>query len=167
MKKKYYLIILFILLFVFLGIFSVYADSVYNIDTKYGVKQVVVPTGATDLEVLKLLAKNYYELSYEHDVLLEDYKKATSDTNDYITENQKLRLRYDDLIQDYELLSKKYGSLFKSKYFKSYISVNAGFDDNKLSSGGISLGVIMNDKVTIGCGLQYPLELRISAGYVF
>ena len=74
---------------------TVGAVEYYEVDTKYGTKTVVVPNGYTTDEVLCQIAKSYYELSGDFDILTVQYEELSSEVKDYIAKNEEPRLSYE------------------------------------------------------------------------
>ena len=58
---------------------TVGAVEYYEVDTKYGTKTVVVPNGYTTDEVLCQIAKSYYELSGDFDILTVQYDELSEE----------------------------------------------------------------------------------------
>ena len=95
-----------------------FADTIYEIDTKYGKEQVVIPDGYTAEEVLLIVAKNYYELNHEHTELEESVEKLNATIDNYIEQNRELRERYNALIVKYDNLIKEIESYGRLSNFK-------------------------------------------------
>ena len=70
--------------------FMCFSKTVYKVDTAFGEKTVVVPDGATCEDVMLVLAKNYYEISYEYDSVLEELGNLKSEVSYYIEENKSV-----------------------------------------------------------------------------
>ena len=68
----------------------VFATS-YEIMTDRGKQEVVVPDGYDPLDVLLIIAQNYYNLNYKYEEIVIDYEKLTDKANSYIEANNQLR----------------------------------------------------------------------------
>ena len=101
---KRIIILLFIIL---LSASSIMADTVYEIDTEYGKEKVVIPDGYTEKDVLLKVAKAYYELNHDAEILKNQLQETTESCESYLSENKSLREKYNDLITDYDVLIKK------------------------------------------------------------
>ena len=149
-----------------------FADKVYEIETKYGTRTVVVPEGYTEEDVMLILAKNYYELDYEYKELSESAKKLVSDVESYMEENKKLREDYDNLISDYDILVEKLDILSKKDKISCFTMANALIDkDFKFFGMSMDLGICVYEafllKVNLNYGFNDSIGFGVGFGYLF
>lgn len=156
-------------------LFSVFPTT-YTIDTKYGEREVVVPDGYTDKDVLLIVAKNYYEQTEDFTALQTKAEELTQQVDQYVSENQKLRDEYNDLFSLYERLVSKYQTLNSINWLKGYIGGEIGYSiDQKVSGFQIDLGGVLFEDYLIKAGLGFNFNssirdsftLSIGFGYVF
>ena len=98
-----------------------FASTIYTVETDRGPQEVVIPDGYSELDVLLLLAKNYYNLSYEHDELLEKTEQLNTTLAEYMSANDQLNSQYKKVIADYEDLVTKYKQLSQTTPLKGLI----------------------------------------------
>ena len=60
---------------------ALYSEQVFEVDTKSGIKTVVVPDGYSTEEVLCQIAKAYYELDEDYDTLTIQYEDLAEEVN--------------------------------------------------------------------------------------
>lgn len=172
---KRLLILLIMLPAITLGCFP---DSVYKVDTSYGEKTVVVPEGLTCEDVMLILAKNYYELSYEHDNSLKELETLSNEVKNYIDENRKLRDSQAQITNDYKELVSKFDSLQRSQNFLLYVKPGVIFTGFIPSGADLSAGTIMGTSFMIEAGISVPFNIlspsspgnltwRLGLGFVF
>ena len=166
--KKIFIITLIALV----SLFSLFADKTYEIETKYGLKTVVVPDGYTAEDVLLIIAKNYYELDHEYKDLQETVKELTESANQYIEANHKLREDYEALKSDYEILTEKLTKLSKTTTLYCFSFANILFDFQSVISGAsIDFGLVIKETFMIKTGISYNLSnklgLSLGLGYMF
>ena len=167
MKK---ILIYIILLMIPLMCFS---STSYVIDTSQGEKSVVVPDGMTCEDVMLMLAKNYYEISYEYDSALEELDNLKSEVLSYIEENKSLRESQGHLEEIYKSLSKKQDKLLKKQNFLAYIKPSMIFNGQGSPGLGVSAGFILGTSFMVDVGLSFELDpsikssLKWSTGFGF
>ena len=124
---------------------TVGAVEYYEVDTKYGTKTVVVPNGYTTDEVLCQIAKSYYELSGDFDILTvqKQYQTLAS-------------------LQNKESLLDNFGF---------YVSMESSIN-NDLSMG-LKGGILLAKRVMLGGGLRLtpkmenPFQFIVEIGCTF
>lgn len=150
---------------------SVGAVDYYEVDTKYGIKTVVVPDGYTSEDVLCEVAKAYYELSGDFDALNIQYKELSEEVKDYITKNEELRFSYETLQNQYQTLVSLQGKESFLNNFGIYLGLDTSISNN--FSVGMKGGVFLAKKILIGGGirvaplLENPIQILIEIGYMF
>ena len=134
-----------------------FSGTSYIVDTSQGQKSVVVPDGMTCEDVMLTLAKNYYEISYEYDSVLEELGNLKSEVLSYIEENKSLRESRAKLEKDYQDLTKKQDKLLSKQNFLVYIKPSAIFKGYETSGLGASLGFILgtSSMIEVGCTFEY------------
>ena len=134
-----------------------FSGTSYIVDTSQGQKSVVVPDGMTCEDVMLTLAKNYYEISYEYDSVLEELGNLKSEVLSYIEENKSLRESRAQLEKDYQDLTKKQDKLLSKQNFLVYIKPSAIFKGYETSGLGASLGFILgtSSMIEVGCTFEY------------
>lgn len=145
----------------------------YKIDTKYGTKTVVVPTGYTTEEVLCQIAKAYYELDEDFDVLTAQYEGVSEEVKEYITKNEELRFSYETLQKQYQTLVSLQNKESLLGNFGFYVSMDSTFNRN--FSIGLKGGILLAKKVMLGGGLRLtpvlntnaPLQIIVEIGCIF
>ena len=112
----------------------VFATS-YEIMTDKGKQEVVVPDGYDPLDVLLIIAQNYYNLNYKYEEIVIDYEKLTDKANSYIEANNQLRANYcaleskfEDLSKAFENQSKEYSKATKIDLIKSQVGFQLGYN---------------------------------------
>ena len=156
----------------------VFATS-YEIMTDKGKQEVVVPDGYDPLDVLLIIAQNYYNLNYKYEEIVIDYEKLTDKANSYIEANNQLRANYcaleskfEDLSKAFENLSKEYSKATKIDLIKSQVGFQLGYNPfvQKLNIG-ITYGAVLMEKVnllsSIVAELGDPPSLSVSLGLLF
>lgn len=163
----------FILILVIL-ITSLYAfaDTTYEVETKYGLKTVVVPDGQTTEDVMLILAKYYYELDEDYKSLQKSTEELIEKANSYMDSNNKLVEHYNNLIDDYDILSDKLTQLAKVKTLRYFAFVNAIYSFKNPTPGfSLDLGVTFFEKVSIKAGVVYNTDknfgVNVGIGYTF
>lgn len=150
-----------------------FSGTVYKVNTSYGEKTVVVPEGMTCEDVMLTLAKNYYEISYEYDSILEDLNSLKSEVETYVEENKALRESRAQLEEDYQDLTKKQDKLLHKQNFLIYMKPSVIFDGYRTSGLNASLGFILNTSSMIEAGFTFEYGpsteafLRWSMGFGF
>lgn len=159
---------LIILLFVILSLSatSLYADTIYTIDTDYGEKTVVIPDGYTEKDVLLTIAKNYYELNEEDKQLKEKVNELNTQVTEYISENKSLREKNATLTENYSQLLGKYRTLNSMGFVRGFAVGYLSFV-RQVTSGGIDIGVILGDSFIIKGSFSYPTLFSVGVGFVF
>lgn len=161
--RKIVLIVLMALLYT-----PVFSDITYEINTKYGKEQVVIPDGYTEKDVLLKLAEAYYEQDHDIKELEEEITNLIKASEDYISENKSLRLKYEDLIKDYDVLVNRLNLRNNLNWFKGYIGVQ--YSPYKGQPGlGATIGSLLFNKVFISATANYyvadsTLGFSIGAG---
>ena len=143
-----------------------FADTTYEIDTKYGKEQVVIPDGYTAEEVLLIVAKNYYELNYEHTELEESVEKLNATIDNYIEQNRELRERHNALIVKYDNLVKEIESYGRLSNFKGYVGGTFTYDFKDTYGGGITAGMFLFNKTLLSVSVYFPFIVGVSVGFV-
>ena len=172
MKK----LIVFILVMMFAV--PVFATS-YEIMTDKGKQEVVVPDGYDPLDVLLIIAQNYYNLNYKYEEIVIDYEKLTDKANSYIEANNQLRANYcaleskfEDLSKAFENLSKEYSKATRIDLIKSQVGFQLGYNPfvQKLNIG-MTYGAVLMEKVnllsSIVAELGDPPSMSVSLGLLF
>lgn len=156
----------------------VFATS-YEIMTDKGKQEVVVPDGYDPLDVLLIIAQNYYNLNYKYEEIVIDYEKLTDKANSYIEANNQLRANYcaleskfEDLSKAFENLSKEYSKATKIDLIKSQVGFQLGYNPfvQKLNIG-MTYGAVLMEKVnllsSIVAELGDPPSMSVSLGLLF
>ena len=156
----------------------VFATS-YEIMTDKGKQEVVVPDGYDPLDVLLIIAQNYYNLNYKYEEIVVDYEKLTDKANSYIEANNQLRANYcaleskfEDLSKAFENLSKEYSKATKIDLIKSQVGFQLGYNPfiQKLNIG-MTYGAVLMEKVnllsSIVAELGDPPSMSVSLGLLF
>ena len=156
----------------------VFATS-YEIMTDKGKQEVVVPDGYDPLDVLLIIAQNYYNLNYKYEEIVIDYEKLTDKANSYIEANNQLRANYcaleskfEDLSKAFENQSKEYSKATKIDLIKSQVGFQLGYNPfvQKLNIG-MTYGAVLMEKVnllsSIVAELGDPPSMSVSLGLLF
>ena len=156
----------------------VFATS-YEIMTDKGKQEVVVPDGYDPLDVLLIIAQNYYNLNYKYEEIVIDYEKLTDKANSYIEANNQLRANYcaleskfEDLSKAFENLSKEYSKATRIDLIKSQVGFQLGYNPfvQKLNIG-MTYGAVLMEKVnllsSIVAELGDPPSMSVSLGLLF
>ena len=156
----------------------VFATS-YEIMTDRGKQEVVVPDGYDPLDVLLIIAQNYYNLNYKYEEIVIDYEKLTDKANSYIEANNQLRANYcaleskfEDLSKAFENLSKEYSKATRIDLIKSQVGFQLGYNPfvQKLNIG-MTYGAVLMEKVnllsSIVAELGDPPSMSVSLGLLF
>ena len=156
----------------------VFATS-YEIMTDKGKQEVVVPDGYDPLDVLLIIAQNYYNLNYKYEEIVIDYEKLTDKANSYIEANNQLRASYcaleskfEDLSKAFENLSKEYSKATRIDLIKSQVGFQLGYNPfaQKLNIG-MTYGAVLMEKVnllsSIIAELGDPPSMSVSLGLLF
>lgn len=145
MKK---LIIAFVLLLaVCMPIFS---STIYEVETKSGTQQVIIPDGYTEKDVLLILAKAYYDLNTDYDKLAENVKDLSTQVETYIAKNQELRQEYDKLIDLNQQLTEKLETKAKLVLLRPLFGGGVGYDPlNKSIAPSIIAGAELLEKLQV------------------
>lgn len=156
-------------------LFSIFPTT-YTIDTKYGEREVVVPDGYTDKDVLLAIAKKYYEQTEDFDALQTKAEELTQQVDQYVSENQNLRNEYNDLFSLYERLVSKYQTLNSLDWLKGYAGGEISYSiDNSISGFQLDIGALLFKNFLMKTGLGFSfgqsvsesLTLSIGFGYFF
>ena len=156
----------------------VFATS-YEIMTDKGKQEVVVPDGYDPLDVLLIIAQNYYNLNYKYEEIVIDYEKLTDKANSYIEANNQLRANYyaleskfEDLSKAFENLSKEYSKATKIDLIKSQVGFQLGYNPfvQKLNIG-MTYGAVLMEKVNLLSSIVAELgdspSMSVSVGLLF
>ena len=156
----------------------VFATS-YEIMTDRGKQEVVVPDGYDPLDVLLIIAQNYYNLNYKYEEIVIDYEKLTDKANSYIEANNQLRANYcaleskfEDLSKAFENLSKEYSKATKIDLIKSQVGFQLGYNPfvQKLNIG-MTYGAVLMEKVNLLSSINAELgdspSMSVSLGLLF
>ena len=156
----------------------VFATS-YEIMTDRGKQEVVVPDGYDPLDVLLIIAQNYYNLNYKYEEIVIDYEKLTDKANSYIEANNQLRAHYcaleskfEDLSKAFENLSKEYSKATKIDLIKSQVGFQLGYNPfvQKLNIG-MTYGAVLMEKVNLLSSINAELgdspSMSVSLGLLF
>lgn len=161
------------IIMVLLALFNtVYASQTFELETKYGIKTVVIPDGYTAEEVLCQVAKAYYELNEEHKILIVEYQELSDEVKEYIKSNEELRTEYINLLEKYQNLVSLQNKESFSDNFRLYINADSSIGGNSLSLG-VNGGMMLFEKVMLGGGLRInPLvwgspQFAVQIGVVF
>lgn len=154
------------LIFTLLIIMPVYSVTTYTIETAYGDKTVVVPDGYTDKDVLLIVAKSYYELNEEQKQLTSEYETLKTQLSEYININTSLREINSELQNNYDTVVRKLETLNSMGMVKGLVGGHLSFFD-KVSSGGLDIGIIFSDTYIINASVNYPLTFSIGFGILF
>ena len=156
----------------------VFATS-YEIMTDKGKQEVVVPDGYDPLDVLLIIAQNYYNLNYKYEEIVVDYEKLTDKANSYIEANNQLRANYcaleskfEDLSKAFENLSKEYSKATRIDLIKSQVGFQLGYNPfvQKLNIG-MTYGAVLMEKVNLLSSIVAELgdspSMSVSLGLLF
>lgn len=156
----------------------VFATS-YEIMTDRGKQEVVVPDGYDPLDVLLIIAQNYYNLNYKYEEIVIDYEKLTDKANSYIEANNQLRANYcaleskfEDLSKAFENLSKEYSKATKIDLIKSQVGFQLGYNPfvQKFNIG-MTYGAVLMEKVNLLSSIIAELgdspSMSVSLGLLF
>ena len=156
----------------------VFATS-YEIMTDKGKQEVVVPDGYDPLDVLLIIAQNYYNLNYKYEEIVVDYEKLTDKANSYIEANNQLRANYcaleskfEDLSKAFENLSKEYSKATRIDLIKSQVGFQLGYNPfvQKLNIG-MTYGAVLMEKVNLLSSINAELgdspSMSVSLGLLF
>ena len=156
----------------------VFATS-YEIMTDRGKQEVVVPDGYDPLDVLLIIAQNYYNLNYKYEEIVIDYEKLTDKANSYIEANNQLRANYcaleskfEDLSKAFENLSKEYSKATRIDLIKSQVGFQLGYNPfvQKLNIG-MTYGAVLMEKVNLLSSINAELgdspSMSVSLGLLF
>ena len=151
---------------------TLYSYQSFNVDTKYGVKTVVVPNGYSTEEVLCQIAKAYYELDEDYNTLTIQYEDLSEEIKEYIKDNEELRFSYDTLQKQYQSLVSLQNKDSTLDNFRLYLSMDSSLT-NKFPFMGVSGGMVLFDKLMLGGGLRLtptevsPIQLIAEIGFLF
>lgn len=144
----------------------IYSETSYTVETTYGDKTVVIPDGYTDIDVLLIIAKAYYELNEEQSQLHNEYEILKTQVNEYKESNASLRNLNSKLQNNYDSLVKKLETLNSMNMVRGVAGGHLTFF-NSVSGGGIDLGLIIYDSCLLNISVNYPLTFNIGLGIVF
>lgn len=156
----------------------VFATS-YEIMTDKGKQEVVVPDGYDPLDVLLIIAQNYYNLNYKYEEIVIDYEKLTDKANSYIEANNQLRANYcaleskfEDLSKAFENLSKEYSKATKIDLIKSQVGFQLGYNPFAQKFNiGMTYGAVLMEKVNLLSSINAELgdspSMSVSLGLLF
>ena len=151
---------------------ALYSEQIFEVDTKSGIKTVVVPDGYSTEEVLCQIAKAYYELDEDYDTLTIQYKDLSEEIKEYIKDNEELRFSYDTLQKQYQSLVSLQNKDSLLDNFRLYLSMDSSLI-NEFLSMGVNGGMVLFDKVMLGGGLRLtpkessPLQIVAEIGFLF
>ena len=151
---------------------ALYSEQIFEVDTKYGVKTVVVPDGYSTEEVLCQIAKAYYELDEDYDTLTIQYEDLAEEVKEYIKDNEELRFSYDTLQKQYQSLVSLQNKDSLMDNFRLYLSMNSSLNRG-FPSMGVNGGTVLFDKLMLGGGLRFtptessPLQIVVEIGFLF
>ena len=151
---------------------ALYSEQIFEVDTKYGVKTVVVPDGYSTEEVLCQIAKAYYELDEDYDTLTIQYEDLAEEVKEYIKDNEELRFSYDTLQKQYQSLVSLQNKDSLMDNFRLYLSMNSSLNRG-FPSMGVNGGTVLFDKLMLGGGLRFtptessPLQIVAEIGFLF
>ena len=151
---------------------ALYSEQIFEVDTKYGVKTVVVPDGYSTEEVLCQIAKAYYELDEDYDTLTIQYEDLAEEVKEYIKDNEELRFSYDTLQKQYQSLISLQNKDSLMDNFRLYLSMNSSLNRG-FPSMGVNGGTVLFDKLMLGGGLRFtptessPLQIVAEIGFLF
>ena len=151
---------------------ALYSEQIFEVDTKYGVKTVVVPDGYSTEEVLCQIAKAYYELDEDYDTLTIQYEDLAEEVKEYIKDNEELRFSYDTLQKQYQSLVSLQNKDSLMDNFRLYLSMNSSLNRG-FPSMGVSGGTVLFDTLMLGGGLRFaptessPLQIVAEIGFLF
>lgn len=151
---------------------ALYSEQIFEVDTKSGIKTVVVPDGYSTEEVLCQIAKAYYELDEDYDTLTIQYKDLSEEVKEYIKDNEELRFSYDTLQKQYQSLVSLQNKDSTLDNFRLYLSMDSSLT-NKFPFMGVSGGMVLFDKLMLGGGLRLtptevsPIQLIAEIGFLF
>ena len=151
---------------------ALYSEQIFEVDTKYGVKTVVVPDGYSTEEVLCQVAKAYYELDEDYDTLTIQYEDLAEEVKEYIKDNEELRFSYDTLQKQYQSLVSLQNKDSLMDNFRLYLSMNSSLNRG-FPSMGVNGGTVLFDKLMLGGGLRFtptessPLQIVAEIGFLF
>ena len=160
-------VLIMTLLMLLVGSFSVWADTTYEIETKYGVEQVIIPDGYTAEEVLLIVAKNYYELNHEHEELLTEVESLNASVKEYIEANRELREKYLKTLNDYDTLVKDLEKYNKWSNFQGFVGGAINYDFKDTYGFGIKAGMFLFNKTLMTIGVSFPFSVEVGVGFVF
>lgn len=152
------------LLLVVFFIGSLCAQTVYQVETASGTKDVVIPDGMTELDVLLYLAGQYYDLSDSYDILEARAETLSDAVKDYVAANRGLRVQYNQLLSDYQDLDSTYRKLLSIGNYKAVLGLGARFSGDLTMDGvDVRIGVLLMQKV----GLTTSLGMSLAKPYRF
>lgn len=148
----------------------VHASTTYEVETDQGIQQVVIPDGMSEIDVLLYLAKSYYNLYYDYEELKSQADTLTNQVSSYISSNQELRVKYEDLLSSYEELSSLYKKSLKPQTLKASIGANIDFNlPLNLSRVNLTAGAFLFEKFNIfaivGYNIIEPHSLNYGIGF--
>lgn len=149
-----------------------YASQTFEVETKYGIKTVVILDGYTAEEVLCQVAKAYYELNEEHKVLITEYQELSDEVKEYIKSNEELRTSYNDIQDKYQTLVSLQNKDSFTDNFRLYINMDSSLGGNSLSLG-VNGGIMVFEKIMLGGGLRVNSilwgspQFSIQLGFLF
>ena len=150
---------------------ALYSEQIFEVDTKSGIKTVVVPDGYSTDEVLCQIAKSYYELSGDFDILTVQYDELSEEVKDYIAKNEELRFSYETLQKQYQTLASLQNKESLLDNFGFYVSMESSIN-NDLSMG-LKGGILLAKRVMLGGGLRLtpkmenPFQFIVEIGCTF
>lgn len=151
---------------------ALYSEQIFEVDTKSGIKTVVVPDGYSTEEVLCQIAKAYYELDEDYDTLTIQYEDLSEEIKEYIKDNEELRFSYDTLQKQYQSLASFQNKDSFMDNFRLYLSLDSSLNGYSLSVG-MNGGMVLLEKLMLGGGLRFtpvavnPLQFVVELGYLF
>lgn len=158
--KRLAVILLLIVFFIGLS----YAQTVYQVETASGTKEVVIPDGMTELDVLLYLAGQYYDLSDDYDLLEAKAETLSDAVKDYVAANRELRVQYNQLLSDYQDLDSTYRKLLSIGNYKAVLGLGARFSGDLTMDGvDVRVGVLLMQRI----GLTTSLGMSLMKPYRF
>ena len=140
-----------LIILILIGVIYEVDGATYEVETKYGIKELVVPDESTELQVLLILARSYYELDHEYSEITNQIEELLSTidaykvtVHSYQVEVAELETKYKDLIENYDILLRA-----KNPPMRFLAGVNA-----ELDSIGVELGIQLLDTIQITAALS-------------
>ena len=140
----------------------------YTVPTSRGDIELVVPTGYTLEEAYVEMARLYLEERWDHEELLAKADELTVQVDDYVRENESLRVQYNALLNDYARLAELLEEKNKLVPIQGILGIGATLSEKfSVMSPTIRIGAFIYEKILIETQLSYPFSLGFSAGFIF